>query len=266
MESKIDLHVHTYMSDGDYSPAEVVRKAYEQGVETLAITDHDTISGLEEALQESEKLGITLVPGVEISARNGSSVHILGCFPVKSLEDIEGIEDDLKKTQEGRTERTYQQIEILNQKGYDVSIEESESFRRGVFTSKNHAIKVLMEKGYITSHKEGVKLTETKEYDIPYSDEWVMKPEEAVSLINSYGGVAVLAHPGKLMKKCDIDSFVGDLMKAGLKGIEVRSTKHTEEQTKYFDDLADRYGLIKTCGTDYHREEEGKTMGYTHNI
>jgi hypothetical protein len=260
---KIDLHVHTYLSDGYLSPSDVVYKAHCEGVSTIAITDHDTVSGLEEALNEGKKLGVDVIPGIEISARNGSSVHILGYFPGKSLEEISGIEVYLKKTQEGRTQRTYQLVGLLNQDGYEITAQEVDSLTRGVYAPKNAVVDILVKKGYVSNEKEGLKLVENKRYDVPYSSDWAMAPEDAVKLISSFGGKAVLAHPGKLMNKHDIEDFIKKLIDAGLKGIEVYSKKNSEAQRDHLADIADRYGLIKTYGTDLHRPDQmmGKIEG-----
>ncbi|MBD3313725.1 PHP domain-containing protein [Candidatus Woesearchaeota archaeon] len=249
----IDLHVHTYVSDGYLSPSEAVERAYDSGVDTIAITDHDTVSGLEEAMQRGKEIGVDVIPGVEISARNGSSVHILGYFPGKTPADLSGVEDYLEKTQNGRTQRTYHQIELLNQDGYDISREEVDSCRKGVYTPKNAIVDVLVNKGHVKDDKEGLALLESSRYDVPYSPEWVVTPEEAVEMITSYGGKAVLAHPGKLMKRYDINDFVGKLADAGLKGIEVYSPKNSVGQREQLAEIANNYGLFMTYGTDFHR-------------
>ncbi|MFC1732291.1 PHP domain-containing protein [candidate division KSB1 bacterium] len=255
---KIDLHIHTYYSDGDCSPSDVVRMAYKQAVSTIAITDHDTVSGLEEAITEGKRLGVEVIPGIEITTRNRGSVHILGYFPGKDIRCIEGIEESLEATRQGRTQRTYEQIDLLNQDGYSITKEEVDVYRKGEFTSKVHVIKAMIEKGYIKKTKEGIKLMEDEHYDIHYSTEWAMKPEDAVALINFYGGIAVLAHPGKLMKKHDINKFVQKLVKVGLKGLEIYSPKNSPEQMCCLSEIAEKYGLIGTYGTDFHREGSTK--------
>ncbi|MBT5023268.1 PHP domain-containing protein [Candidatus Woesearchaeota archaeon] len=288
---KWDGHVHTYFSDGDYSPECMVKMAKDSGLDVICITDHDTVNGVARAIAAGNACGIKVISGVEVSSKTksdlsyaGVGTHILG-YGVDYKKMY--FDDKLQQTLDARTERGWKQVEIYKENGIELDILDfEEGYLNRVVIGKarflqKHGISVkdAMDLwGLDKSHKEIRALideTGSRGFaNVPYPDDKFMSPQQACDLVNSYGGVAVLAHPGefvdkyrkKLEKKNEysdkkMDSvcweslvdFVTLLQRDhGLKGIEVYSSKNSDELTKQLELLAEDFGLIKTLGTDYH--------------
>jgi predicted metal-dependent phosphoesterase TrpH len=191
----VDLHLHTTASDGVMTPSEIVRYAKSKGLQAIAITDHDTIEGLEEGLLEGEKIGFEVVPGVEISAEHSpGSMHLLGYFLDIHHPLLKGKLDYLQKA---RAERNPKIIENLNRLGVRISYEEVVKASGGGQVGRPHFAQVLIEKGYVRSFQEAFDRF-LKKGAPAYVDKVRFKPEQAISFIKESGGVAVLAHPKTL--------------------------------------------------------------------
>jgi predicted metal-dependent phosphoesterase TrpH len=249
-----DLHLHTRYSDGIHEPAEVVRMCKEAGLIAGAITDHDTVEGVGEAEDAGRRLGIEIVPGVELSAEEGNlEVHLLGYFVDCSDS---GLKRKLVLFQEERKRRAERILEKLRDAGVHIEIESVLRAAEHGTVGRPHIAEALMNHGYVGSVREAFERFIGKEgpYYVP---KYKMTPKEAIRLISEHGGVPVYAHPG--VNGALRNETLEDLIRAGLAGIEVWHPEHSQEQTKEFIELADRYGLVKTGGTDFHGENISST-------
>jgi len=245
----IDLHTHTTASDGSLTPVELVRYAYNKGIAAIAVTDHDTMTGVESAAEEGKKLGIEVVPGVEISVDFKPEMHLLGYFFNKGYESIFNI---LKELREKREQRNPKIIKKLNEMGFDITLSEAESLAMGGIVGRPHIARVMMNKGYVSSIAEAFDKYLASGRPAYFKKE-KLNPEEGISVIAGAGGIPVLAHPVHLnMDFSQLDSLLGNLADKGLKGIEAYYTDNTEEQTMEFVRLADKHNLLVTGGSDFH--------------
>lgn len=248
--SRIDLHLHTTHSDGSLSPAEVLRLAHKAGVTALAITDHDIVSGIPEAITAGAELGIEIIPGVEISSRVGNSeLHILGyCLRWQDPE----LNRRLAELRETRHSRNPQIIERLRSLGLDVTYEEVRALAGTDSIGRPHIARLLMDKQYVTSAKDAFDryLAEGRP---AYVARELPTPADAVSWIRAAGGVAVLAHPTWAKVSGEgLNTLLTTLKGDGLGGIEVHYSTHTKRQTTEYLDLAKRLDLLVTGGSDFH--------------
>ena len=257
----VDLHLHTTASDGVKTPAEIVRYAKAKGLQAIAITDHDTIEGLEEGLSEGKRIGIEVIPGIEISAEHSpGSMHLLGFFI-----DIHHplLNDRLEYLQKARAERNPKIVEKLNQLGIDVSYEEVLKASGGGQIGRPHVAQVLFEKGYVRSFQEAFERF-LKKGALAYVEKLRFTAKESIHFINEAKGVAVLAHPNTLNMNgySELENLIIQLVKEGLKGIEVYYPEHSALEVAQYRILAERYGLLMTGGTDYHGiEKDGLDIG-----
>lgn len=249
MEKYIDLHTHSLMSDGSMTPAEVVREAKKAGLAAIALSDHDTVDGVREAMAEGKKLGVEVVPAIEFSVQSKTETHILGYYI-----DIENpkLLDTLEKVIETRRFRNRETCRKLNELGFDITLAEAEAIAPNDFIGRAHFAKLLADKGYTKSVSEGFKLyLENGKY--AYCGKQTLTDEEAVRLIKKCGGVACVAHL-HLTKKSDdeLRAFLTRLKACGLDGIEGYYTEYTPEMQAKYQALAKELGLIISGGTDFH--------------
>jgi predicted metal-dependent phosphoesterase TrpH len=248
--SRIDLHLHTTHSDGSLSPADVLRLAHKAGVTALAITDHDIVTGIPEAIAAGAELGIEIIPGVEISSRVGNSeLHILGyCLQWQDPE----LNRRLAFLRESRHSRNPQIIERLRALGLDVTYEEVRALAGTDAVGRPHIARLLMDKHYVTSAKDAFDryLAEGRP---AYVARELPSPADAIAWIRAAGGVAVLAHPtwAKVSGE-SLNALLISLKAEGLGGIEVHYSSHTKRQTREYHDLAKRLDLLITGGSDFH--------------
>ncbi|MGC4095873.1 MAG: PHP domain-containing protein [Nitrospira sp.] len=248
--SRLDLHLHTTHSDGSCTPTEVVTMAHHAGVTALAITDHDIMTGVAEAITAGQACGIEIIPGVEISSLAGNSeLHILGYF-------LDGHDSDLlahlKTLREARHRRNPQIIERLQALGIDITYDEVRAFAGTDSIGRPHIARILMDKHVVTSAKEAFDrfLAEGKPAYVPRE---LPSPAEAIQWIKSARGLTVLAHPTwvKVAEQPLID-LVRQLKADGLDGVEVHYSTHTARQTRAYLSLAQQLGLLVTGGSDFH--------------
>jgi predicted metal-dependent phosphoesterase TrpH len=243
----IDLHSHTNESDGTSSPAQLVAEALHAGVTTLGITDHDTFKGYDQALPAAAEAGLELVCGIELSTKlHGRSVHLLGYF--LGQRDLEQFRAWIAGQQAARRDRNVRLVARLQELGFDIKLEEAEARGRGM-TGRPHFAQIMVEKGYVANLREA--------FD-DYLDEsakgYVYRSEpqfaEGVARIRAAGGIASLAHPVRV--RGDIPALMPELCESGLNAIEAYHSDHTPQDTQLYLDLAARYGLRVSGGSDYH--------------
>jgi predicted metal-dependent phosphoesterase TrpH len=247
----VDLHLHTTASDGVMRPSDIVRYAKTKGLQAIAITDHDTIEGLEEGLKEGERLNFEVIPGVEISAEYPKgSMHILGYFL-----DIYNplLNERLKYLQKARAERNPKIVERLNSLGLKLDYEEVVKASGGGQIGRPHFAQVLVEKGYVKNFQEAFERF-LKKGAPAYVEKLRFTPGEALHFIHEANGVAVLAHPNTLSIQAynELEELILKLIDMGLKGLEVYYPEHSFLEVAQYKALAERHGLQITGGTDFH--------------
>lgn len=250
MTKPIDLHIHTTASDGTFSAKDVVSFSLAKGLKAIAITDHDTIDGIEEALVAGKELGLEVIPGVELSVEfPKGEMHILGYFiDHKSLS----MQKNLKMLQEHRDARNPKVIEKLQDLGLKVSLEEAEAKAGGKVLGRPHIAAVLMDKGYVDSIQEAFDKYLAKGKPA-YEPKEKLTPKEGIQLIKEGGGLAILAHPKHLgLEGEEIDRLISELVAFGLDGIEVYYTTHSPAEIESYEKLCQKYQLLATGGTDFH--------------
>lgn len=244
----IDLHIHTTASDGTLTPREVVREAARAGLRVLSIADHDTMSGVPEALAAQSAHDVLVVPGVEVSAEHPwGEVHILGYW-VEPDDPV--FEEFLERPRSARAPRIIEMCKRLDAMGLDVRPEEVFEEAGGRETvGRPHLAKVLLRKGYVGGMDEAFRKYLRK--GTPgYVKRFKHGTAETIAMIHRCGGVSVIAHPGL----CRDPELVDSLIAEGAMGIEVLCHEHDAETVKKYSELADRHGLLKTGGSDYHGE------------
>lgn len=249
----IDLHTHTTASDGQYSPAELVGKARNAGVQLLAITDHDTVNGLEEGSKHADKVGLRFVPGIEISAQDMEEIHILGYgIDRTNPELLDACQHwSLARSNRGEVIKRY-----LNTRDIDIDLEVVKSYAGNGNLGRPHFAKYLVEIGVVESRKEAFdKYLDTEEFK-KATDRKKPKCVDAIELIHGAGGKAVLAHPGNYKRIGDdgVAELMVRLVENGLDGIECFYSKHSKTQTEYYLSLAKQYSIKASAGSDFHGE------------
>lgn len=246
-----DLHTHSTASDGQYPPAEVVALAKERGVEVLALTDHDATSGVAEAVAAGVALGVCVVPGVELSAAEHRSLHLLGYQVDGNAPALANLCHSLV---EGREKRKEHIADFLREKGVSVPLAEVEALAGGQVIGRPHFARVMVAHGLVQTVEEAF----TRYLDTPEFQR-IERPkppaETCLSIIHAAGGKSSLAHPYQLHLTDEaLDTLVRRLTDCGLDAIECYYPKHTPAQQAYYLHLAQKYGLHITGGSDFHGE------------
>ena len=245
---EIDLHIHTTASDGTCTPRETVRRASELGLRAVAITDHDTISGHAEAISAGMDYDVEIVPGIEVSTRYGTAVHILGYYLENLIPLLAGIIDD-------RDRRNEKIASLMEADGLPVHYAEMKR-RFGAAIGRPHFGRVLVELGLADSVSDAFAryLSRDRRYFVPRR---TVDLDTSVEAIVQSGGVPVLAHPFQYKKSdAELRELIERCMDHGLRGIECRYSGYDEEQTAYLESLAEEYRLLKTGGSDFHGENK----------
>jgi len=250
--SFVDLHCHSTASDGTLSPAEVVALAVSCGLSALALTDHDTIGGVAEAAEAAAKSGIDFMPGIEISCDvpRPATMHLLG-YGVDLVSPV--LLDLTTRLIGGRNDRNPRIIQKLNELGVAITMEEVEAEAGGNVVGRPHIAAILHRKGYVSSIKQAFDKYLAQGAPA-YFDKERLTARQAIELVQQSGGLAVLAHPVQLRTENDaqLERIVKDLTDLGLAGIEVIHSDHDAALVEKYTSLADRYGLLKTGGSDFH--------------
>lgn len=247
---RIDLHVHSSCSDGTCSPSALVAYAQEKGLSAMALTDHDTVAGVQEAIEAAGGTGLKLIPGVELSAEyRGNDIHILGLYLNHRSGELLSY---LEKFREIREERNQRMAQALTAHGMPVTEKELREEYTDAVLTRAHFAKMLVKKGCTGSYQEAFDrfLGDGKCCYIPKER---ISPPEAVELIHRAGGLAVLAHP--LLYHMGLDQIgilVEQLKEQGLDGIEAIYSMNSGRDERHMRKLAQRYGLFITGGSDFH--------------
>lgn len=245
---RFDLHVHTTASDGTLTPSELVRSAAERELAALAITDHDSVEGVQEALDAAAALSsrcVTVIPAVELSAVHGSTdVHILGYFIDHTDAVLTAHLADLRAARMRRAEAI---VGALAAAGYDISLPEVLDLSDGGAVGRSHVARALVGRGQVEDVADAFRrlLGRGRPFYVPKD---VRTPSEVISVVLDAGGVPVLAHPGVTKA----DDLIPTLAVEGLAGIEAFHTEHDPREQERYRRLAAEHGLITTGGTDYH--------------
>lgn len=242
-----DLHAHTTASDGVYSPSDLVRKAHALGLQTIAITDHDTLDGITEAQRMGEELGIRVIAGVELSTKyKGKTVDILGYY-ITRQDELHALLSKMRKFRENRAELI---IEKFAEIGMPLTMEDVLEFSQGGIIARPHIAKAVVKKGYVTDYQTVFDeyLADGKPCSV---EKLVLSPQEGIDLIHRASGRAVLAHPVYLE-----DELVVELLENhDFDGIEVWHRNQSAEDNEKYKRLAETYRLIMTGGSDFHHDE-----------
>ncbi|NDJ18130.1 PHP domain-containing protein [Myxacorys almedinensis] len=238
----LELHCHTTFSDGTLTPTELVDAAVNAGVKALAITDHDTVSGWDEALNAAPA-ALEIVPGLELSTvYNERSLHILGFYP-----DRERLILPLAERLEGRKRRAQTIVKKLADLGYPLELSE---MGEGMAAGRPHIASLMVKAGYVESAREAFDrfLADDKPAFVQYEK---FGTADGIELLRSCGAVSVWAHP-YLFRGGVVETMLPELVEAGLMGIEVYHPSHTLYQVDKLKNLCAKYNLLMTGGSDYH--------------
>lgn len=247
MISKIDLHMHTYYSDGQYSPDELMMKVKEAEIDIVSITDHDTVDGISEAIESGKKYGIEVIPGLEISSDiRDREVHILAYFFDQNNKELE---DYLKFFRAERIKRAIRIIDKLNALNLPLELEDVMTIARNSAVGRPHIAKALFQKGLVSNYFEA--FSKYIGNGCPaYERKVHVSPRSAFKIISDAGGLSFLAHPGNLP-----DTIMVELIEAGLDGIEVLHPSHLPYQIKHYRGIVNEFFLLESGGSDFHGGE-----------
>jgi hypothetical protein len=244
----IDLHSHSLASDGQYRAREVASRAAGAGIQVWALSDHDTVAGLEEAGGAARELGIRFVPGIELSAfLDKREIHLLGHFVDPTHPTLRSFEDLLAEKRRARMEQIVEKLAPL---GIRLQVANIEKFSGGKTIGRPHVARAIVETGAVATVKEAFDryLGEGKP---AYVQRYRLDAPDAVKLVRGAGGTTTVAHPG--VNKLERGE-VARLAEAGVVGIEVYHPDQNPSVREKYLRLAEEYGLVPTAGSDFHGE------------
>ena len=252
-----DLQIQTTASDGKHTPTECVRMAKENGCRTIAITDHDTVTGVAEAMREGEKLGVKIIPGIEITAED-HHMHILG-FGIDIYQ--ESLLKLLDTFVVARRERAKEMVERLRADGFSVTWDDVLAESHGAVVGRPHIVDAILKRpenkqrlGGVSTKNDFFKqfFTDTSKYYVHHAN---ISAEDTIRLIHDAGGVAIWSHPPipQFSGKCrEMEIFLRDLIGWGVDGVEALGPSLTADDAACLDRLANEYHLLRTAGSDFH--------------
>ena len=251
--NRIDLHTHSTASDGTDSPAELVRKAAAAKLAVLALTDHDTLDGLAEAAREAEASDVVFVRGCEIStATPWGEAHFLGLWIPEDAERTATLEKALAEVREKRLARNLRIAEKLRELGMDVTYEAAAALAGGRVVGRPHFAELLCRMGVVESRREAFRRYLGRD-GLAYEPRELMSPERAVTLLKSSGALVSMAHPRLLRAPAEeLERLVSSLKESGLDALEAYHSEHDAGDVRLCVDLAAKYGLQLSGGSDYH--------------
>ena len=259
----IDLHVHTTASDGQYTPSQIIQKAAEKQIKVIAITDHDTIAGIEEAISEGEKLGVKVVPGIEINISFPTGeFHLLGHGITKPSESLKSIVENVLKN---RTERNALIIEKMNADGVPLTMEELSADFPDTVIGRPHFAAELVKYKVVKTRQQAFDqyLARGRKWYVPRV---CTNLDEAIIAIRESGGVPVIAHPMSLYLSWGrLPDFLNDCYEKGVIGIEAFHPGARVTECLRLEELGRKIGFIITAGSDFHGEKirADRKLGHT---
>lgn len=242
-----DLHIHTTASDGSLAPEQVVIEAAREGLSYIAISDHDSIDGVEPAMAAMYQHGITVIPGVELSTdTEDSEVHVLGYFIDFYSEKLRSKLEDLRA---GRLSRARHILDKLRHYGINLDMADVMKEGHGDFVGRNHIFRAMIKAGYVDRNRTRATFEKyLGKRGLAYVEHYGITPEGAIKLILESGGVPVIAHPARNTN----DATIIQLVRHGLRGIEAYYPTYDQGTTRHYLSLAKKYGLLVTGGSDFH--------------
>jgi 3',5'-nucleoside bisphosphate phosphatase len=249
--ANVDLHVHSSASDGSLSPREVVAAAKARGLRAIALTDHDTTDGLDEALDAGAAVGLEVIPGIEISAdHEPGSMHILGLFIDHHYPPLDS---QLQVLKQARADRNPQIIAKLRKLGLNLTMADVVAVAGGGQVGRPHIAQVLVNQGYVASFQEAFEKY-IGNHGPAYVSKFRFPPRDAIAMITAAGGLAALAHPFTLEYSSTghLKMILQQLRDWGLTAIEVYYPEHPPERQAQYKKLAQELGLLLTGGSDFH--------------
>ena len=249
MTRMIDLHVHTTASDGTFTPSDVISLAKKAGLTAMAITDHDTVNGIDEALNKANEEKFELVPGIEISVGDTENVHIIGLYINHKNNHLVQIVDIMKKN---RFERNKMLIDNIKKEGFDISYEKVRDLMNTDNVGRLHIAHYMQKKGITNDYRKIFK-----KYLIPGTKTYVpmknVSEEDGIKAILKSGGIPILAHINYLKQNDEeTEETIKRLMNYGLMGIEVFYSGYDSHTEKIAHRISEKYNLVKSGGTDFH--------------
>ncbi len=253
--AKTDLHMHSFYSDGFHSPEKLIDRANVQGIKILSITDHDSVNGIHEAIDYASKLGIEVIPGVEISTDiRDTEVHILGYFVDPKNNDLEHY---LNFFREERVKRAIRMVKKLNIIGLNITIDDVLVFAKNSAIGRPHVAQALLAKGQVKSFFEAF-YKYIGNHAPAYERKVHLSPQSAFKIISDAGGLSFIAHPGNMP-----EILIKELIDAGVDGIEVIHPSHSPEQVRFYRGVVNEYFLLESGGSDFHggKREDDENLG-----
>lgn len=249
----IDLHVHSTASDGQYSPSEIIYLASQVGLSAVALTDHDTVAGIEEAEKAAKRIGIRFIPGIEISVKAPvKELHILGYGIDVNNVSLQAM---CKQFQHFRKVREECIFNYLAERGILLNRDQVRQYAKNGIIARPHFARAMLESGYVKTIREAFdKYLATDDFDK------LERPKplshEGISCILKAGGIPVLAHPIQIgLDLPSLEQLIQQLKREGLQGLECYYSTHSSKQTQDYLMLAKKYSLVVTGGSDFHGEK-----------
>ena len=252
-EKRADLHIHTTCSDGSFTSRQVIEHAKKIELSCLAISDHDSIDGVQEAIDQASSCGIEVIPAVEMSAEeNGKELHILG-YLIDHRHQV--LTSTLKQIREDRKQRLRMMTDALSKEGIDIDADELMKFAGDVSISRLHIAQYMQHKGIVSSWKEA--FVRYIGDDKPcYIASFRLSARQVVDIIKCAQGIPVIAHPGLN----NVEQLLPKLVEQGIAGIEVFHSEHSRAVTKRLERYARKNGLYVTGGSDCHGRSKGRVL------
>lgn len=254
MDKFADLHIHTYFSDSTDSPEEVIEQARQKKLAAIAITDHDTVEGIDPTIEAAAGSGIEVIPGIELSSnQNGRDIHVLGYFfDYKNKKFLK----KLKEVQADRLSRMKEMIQKLGALGIKgITLDEVLALGQSESIGRPHLATVLVQKGHVANMKQAFNKY-LAEGMPAYVDKFKLSPAEAISLIKEAGGISVLAHP----MVTNVDEMIPQFAKDGLDGLEVYYPNCANNITSFYEGIAKKRKLLIAGGSDAHGKTKKNTF------
>lgn len=248
--AEIDLHTHSTASDGTLSPTALVRHAEALGLRAIALTDHDTIAGLDEA--SAAACSVEVIRGCELSVDfSPGSMHLLGLWLPRRMRALPALLHDLAAK---RAQRNLRMVENLQRHGVAIEAAELEEFAAGGVVGRPHFAQLLVRKGHAADLTDAFQRW-LRPGTPGYAPKAKLLPHQAIAALKAEGATVVLAHPSTLaLEPPALEATLRQLQAAGLDGVEVFYPLHTPEQTRLYQDLCQRLGLLMSAGSDFHGE------------